>query len=92
MAWLRTQAPERVDDIGKLSRALLDHEDNLAEGEVPPDSWVKVASRIARGVIHGAFGKDKLRRALDDALAEFRACTLPHEAKEQGVALQEAAE
>ena len=67
MAWLRSQTG-RADSIGRLARELEAHERNL-NGEAAPDSWIKVKSRITRGIIGG--GRE-LRGVVDSALAEFR--------------------
>ena len=87
LPWLRKQ-PERGDDIGDLARALARHE---AEPDAsPPDSWVKVASRITRGEIGAPIGKARLRAALDTARTEFVA--LPEEKEQRPSEFRAAAE
>ena len=77
MDWLTAQA-QRADSVGRLARELEAHESSLGVGEPAPDSWIKVKSRITRGIIGG--GRE-LRGVVDEALAEFRTrVVLPDEA------------
>ena len=87
MGWLRSQTG-RVDSIGRLARELEAHERNL-NGEAAPDSWIKIKSRITRGIIGG--GRE-LRGVVDTALAEFRTVLLPHEQVKESAPVLEAAE
>jgi hypothetical protein len=88
MGWLRSQTG-RADSIGRLARELEAHERNL-NGEAAPNSWIKVKSRITRGIIGG--GRE-LRGVVDSALAEFRtSVVLPHERAKESTPVLEAAE
>jgi hypothetical protein len=88
MPWVRKQSG-RPDSVGRLARALAEHENNLAEGQRPPDSWVKLLSRINRGEL--GRGRGRLREAVEHARQEFSNVVLPHEAK-RSAEFREAAE
>jgi hypothetical protein len=94
MGWLRQQAV-RGDHIGALAAALLEHEAALTDGQEPPDSWVKLRSRIGRALIRDSvLGPGELRAAVEEAKAEFNGTILPHEreAEKRPAEFAEAAE
>ena len=90
LPWLRRQHA-RCDEVGILGEALRTHEASLEDGEAPPDSWVKILSRIGRNRIqHFLLGSGGLRAAVEQAREEFRA--LPSEEQKHAAAFAEAAE
>lgn len=75
--WLREEIA-KIGDVADLAGALVRHERDL-DDEDPPDTWVKIASRITRGTITDEIGRERLRAALDTARERFRNDILPHE-------------